>query len=69
MPPTRWPRPRVPGWCGQERPGDAEQLLANITTRVFGVCDDSTVICPGHGDDTVLGAERPHVQEWRARGW
>ncbi|NED89893.1 MBL fold metallo-hydrolase, partial [Streptomyces sp. SID11233] len=24
---------------------------------------------PGHGDDTSLGAERPHLGEWRARGW
>jgi len=24
---------------------------------------------PGHGDDTTLGAERPHLQEWRDRGW
>ncbi|HME49723.1 MAG TPA: MBL fold metallo-hydrolase, partial [Mycobacterium sp.] len=24
---------------------------------------------PGHGDDTTLGAERPHLDEWRARGW
>jgi hypothetical protein len=28
----------------------------------------STVIYPGHGDDTVLGTERPHVQAWRQRG-
>ena len=24
---------------------------------------------PGHGGDTTIGAERPHVPEWRARGW
>lgn len=28
-----------------------------------------TVVYPGHGDDTTLGAERPHLDEWRARGW
>jgi len=33
------------------------------------VYDDSTVIYPGHGDDTALGAERPHLSEWRERGW
>ena len=27
------------------------------------------VVHPGHGDDTTLGAERPHLAEWRARGW
>ena len=26
---------------------------------VFDVYPDSTVIYPGHGDDTTLGAERP----------
>jgi len=24
---------------------------------------------PGHGQPTTLGAERPHLDEWRARGW
>jgi hypothetical protein len=24
---------------------------------------------PGHGDDTTIGAERPHLQEWVDRGW
>ena len=28
-----------------------------------------TVIYPGHGDDTTLGAERPHLEEWRERRW
>ena len=25
--------------------------------------------CPGHGDDTTIGAEQPHLQEWIDRGW
>lgn len=59
-----------PGGVGKTwQPGDFEQLLDDVTTRVFDVYDDSTVIYPGHGDDTVLGAERPHIQEWRERGW
>ncbi|MEX5718080.1 hypothetical protein [Geodermatophilus maliterrae] len=24
---------------------------------------------PGHGRDTTIGAERPSLPEWRARGW
>jgi hypothetical protein len=24
---------------------------------------------PGHGDDTTIGTERPHLQEWIDRGW
>jgi glyoxylase-like metal-dependent hydrolase (beta-lactamase superfamily II) len=30
---------------------------------------DETWVYPGHGDDTTLGVERPHLGEWRARGW
>ena len=39
------------------------------TSRVFDVYGDDTVVYPGHGDDTTLGAERPNLNEWRARGW
>lgn len=49
--------------------GDFTQLLADVTSRVFDVYPDSTVVYPGHGDDTTLGAERPHLGEWRERGW
>jgi glyoxylase-like metal-dependent hydrolase (beta-lactamase superfamily II) len=59
-----------PGGVGKTwRPGDFEQLLGDVTRRVFDVYPDSTVIYPGHGDDTTLGAERPHLAEWRNRGW
>ena len=30
---------------------------------------DETRICPGHGLDSTIGRERPHVETWRARGW
>jgi len=33
------------------------------------VLPDSTWVYPGHGKDTTLGAERPHLAEWRERGW
>jgi len=26
-------------------------------------------VYPGHGDDTTLGDERPHLEEWAQRGW
>jgi glyoxylase-like metal-dependent hydrolase (beta-lactamase superfamily II) len=59
-----------PGGVGKTwQPGDFDQLLDDVTTRVFDVYPDSTVIYPGHGDDTVLGAERPNLGEWRERGW
>jgi glyoxylase-like metal-dependent hydrolase (beta-lactamase superfamily II) len=28
-----------------------------------------TLVLPGHGDDTTIGTERPHLQEWIDRGW
>jgi glyoxylase-like metal-dependent hydrolase (beta-lactamase superfamily II) len=59
-----------PGGVGKTgKPGDFSQLFQDVTTRVFDVYGDSTVIYPGHGDDTTLGAERPHLTEWRERGW
>jgi glyoxylase-like metal-dependent hydrolase (beta-lactamase superfamily II) len=59
-----------PGGVGKTwREGDFEKLLDDVTNRVFDVYDDSTVIYPGHGDDTTLGAERPHLAEWKERGW
>jgi len=44
-------------------------LLNDVESRIFDVYDDSTWVYPGHGKDTTLGAERPHLQEWRDRGW
>jgi glyoxylase-like metal-dependent hydrolase (beta-lactamase superfamily II) len=46
-----------------------ESLFRDVTERVFDVYDDQTWVYPGHGNDTTLGAERPHLEEWRARGW
>jgi glyoxylase-like metal-dependent hydrolase (beta-lactamase superfamily II) len=44
-------------------------LMTDLEERVFAVLPDGTWVYPGHGKDTTLGAERPHVPEWRARGW
>jgi glyoxylase-like metal-dependent hydrolase (beta-lactamase superfamily II) len=59
-----------PGGVGKTwQPGDFEKLLDDVSTRLFDVYADSTIVYPGHGDDTTLGAERPHLAEWRERGW
>ena len=59
-----------PGGVGKTwQEGDFERLLGDVSTKVFDRYPDSTVIYPGHGDDTTLGTERPHLEEWRARGW
>ena len=60
-----------PGGVGNTR-GDAErfqQLLGDVSTKIFDRLPDDTWFYPGHGNDSTLGAERPHLEEWRARGW
>ena len=60
-----------PGGVGNTKnPGQSfESLFRDVTERVFDVYDDDTWVYPGHGKDTTLGVERPHLDEWRARGW
>lgn len=45
------------------------QLMDDLEGRVFGPLPDDAWVYPGHGDDTTIGAERPHLAAWRARGW
>jgi len=60
-----------PGGVGNvaKDPGRFASLLGDVRARIFDLYDDDTWIYPGHGSDTTLGAERPHLQEWRERGW
>jgi glyoxylase-like metal-dependent hydrolase (beta-lactamase superfamily II) len=44
-------------------------LITDLENRIFAELPDGTWVYPGHGGDTTLGNERPHVPEWRARGW
>ncbi|WP_255952580.1 MBL fold metallo-hydrolase [Streptomyces odontomachi] len=44
-------------------------LLRDVETKIFDRLPDETWVYPGHGKDTTLGAERPHLPEWRERGW
>jgi glyoxylase-like metal-dependent hydrolase (beta-lactamase superfamily II) len=46
-----------------------EQLVDEVSTKVFDRLPDDTWFYPGHGNDSTLGTERPHLEEWRARGW
>ena len=59
--------PGGPGKTGS--PDDFTSLMADLEERVFGTLPDETWVYPGHGDDTTLGTERPHLAEWRERGW
>ena len=59
-----------PGGPGRTtRPEDFNSLMGDLEARVFTPYGDDTIVYPGHGDDTTLGAERPHLSEWRERGW
>ena len=59
-----------PGGVGKTTsPTDFESLLGDVSERLFDVYDDDTWFYPGHGNDSTLGAERPHLDEWRQRGW
>ena len=53
----------------QNDPERFAQLISDVSERLFGAYPDDTVVHPGHGKPTTLGAERPHLEEWRARGW
>ncbi|MEU9231887.1 MBL fold metallo-hydrolase [Streptomyces subrutilus] len=44
-------------------------LIDDVQHKIFDRLPDETWIYPGHGNDTMLGAERPHLAEWRERGW
>jgi glyoxylase-like metal-dependent hydrolase (beta-lactamase superfamily II) len=44
-------------------------LITDVTERLFDRLPDATWVYPGHGNDTTLGTERPHLHEWRERGW
>ncbi|MEV5745124.1 MBL fold metallo-hydrolase [Microbispora rosea] len=60
-----------PGGVGntQKDPARFEQLFTDVAERIFDRLPDETWVYPGHGKDTTLGAERPHLPEWKARGW
>ncbi|APT92599.1 Zn-dependent hydrolase [Corynebacterium phocae] len=59
-----------PGGLGKtDSEGSFARLFKDVTERIFDVYEDSTVVHPGHGKSTTLGAERPQLDEWLARGW
>lgn len=49
--------------------GDFHAIIESIDRRIFAAFGEDTMVLPGHGADTTVGAERPHLDEWVARGW
>jgi len=59
-----------PGGVGKTlTPENFASLIDDVEQRIFAELPDETWFYPGHGNDSTLGAERPHLGEWRARGW
>jgi glyoxylase-like metal-dependent hydrolase (beta-lactamase superfamily II) len=60
-----------PGGVGNTFKKDelSRQLIGDVESKIFDRLPDETWIYPGHGDDTTVGIERPHLPEWHARGW
>jgi glyoxylase-like metal-dependent hydrolase (beta-lactamase superfamily II) len=48
--------------------GDFDTIIRSIDRRLFTLAPETLVMC-GHGLDTTIGNERPHLQEWVDRGW
>ena len=48
--------------------GDFATIIQSIDTKLFTFPAD-TIVLPGHGLDTTIGNERPHLAEWVERGW
>ena len=60
-----------PGGVGNTFGSDENfrSLVRDVRTKLFDRLPDETWFYPGHGKDSTLGAERPHLDEWEARGW
>ena len=60
-----------PGGVGNtwQDPQRFTTLLDDVEQRLFDVLPDDTLVQPGHGDGTTLGAERASLPAWRERGW
>jgi len=59
-----------PGGVGNTKndTGHFYTLIRSVKHRLFTLPDDTTVY-PGHGTQTTIGTEKPHLDEWMARGW
>jgi glyoxylase-like metal-dependent hydrolase (beta-lactamase superfamily II) len=49
--------------------GDFPTIIRSIEDRLFAKLPAETRVLPGHGADTTIGTEQPHLQEWIDRGW
>lgn len=60
-----------PGGAGATKfpGGNFTTIMTSIEDRFYRPFGDDYLVLPGHGDDTTIGSERPHFDEWVERGW
>ncbi|RNE48304.1 MBL fold metallo-hydrolase [Corynebacterium alimapuense] len=59
-----------PGGLGKtSSENDFVRLFKDVSKRIFDVYSDDSIVHPGHGKDTTIGAERPHLAQWWERRW
>ena len=59
-----------PGGPGATKfPGSSFTTIIDSIDNLLFPFPDTTIVLPGHGADTTIGNERPHLQEWVDRGW
>jgi glyoxylase-like metal-dependent hydrolase (beta-lactamase superfamily II) len=56
------------GWK-RTSPENFTSLINDVSSRLSDMLPDDTSFYPGHGDDSTLGEQKPHIDEWRERGW
>jgi glyoxylase-like metal-dependent hydrolase (beta-lactamase superfamily II) len=47
---------------------DFDTIIESIDRRLFTLPAE-TLVLPGHGLDTTIASESPHLDEWIERGW
>jgi glyoxylase-like metal-dependent hydrolase (beta-lactamase superfamily II) len=49
--------------------GDFDTIIRSIEDKLYATLPGDTIVMPGHGDDTTIATETPHLQEWIDRRW
>jgi glyoxylase-like metal-dependent hydrolase (beta-lactamase superfamily II) len=58
-----------PGGPGAtQSPSAFAEIIRSLDNRLLPLPEDMLVL-PGHGLDTTIGTERPHLGEWAERGY
>jgi glyoxylase-like metal-dependent hydrolase (beta-lactamase superfamily II) len=58
-----------PGGVGTTKAGGHWPTIIESVDRRLFTLPAETIVLPGHGKDTTIGTERPHLDAWIARGW